>query len=258
VRALNKERIVCRESTLSVLTDCAEPHAADQARPVLTLLHGMFRSSQVFVDLLAPYRDWADVLIPDLPGMGESEAPLRDGLNAISDEVARLIERRIPGRQLILLGESAGGIIALSCCAGRLPVTALILLDPPLSMSKQWVIQRNCLGVSARGHSWFARTLANVLAGVNCDSGELQERIYYHLFEHLAVPCLILTGDIPLMPVRAVKGVPNCFDAVDAFIVRSLAPDCRIANLANCGHLVYADGGQRCHDLIHGFVAGLY
>jgi pimeloyl-ACP methyl ester carboxylesterase len=249
------ERIVCRQATLAAITDCAPAGAEVADRPVLLMLHGAYRTGRCFLDGLAPYREWADVLIPDLPGSGDSEPPLEAGIAALADEIVSLVRRRVPGRRLLVLGESIGGLVGLACCDGRLPVAALVLLDPPLSMAKQWVIQINVDRVPEPARDWFFRESAQSMFGVDCATGEVRERVYYAPFAGLSVPCLIVRGDSPLFPIRSPQWVPNCFDDVDELIVRTLSPACRIERLSECGHLVFIDGEMRCHDLIRAFVA---
>ncbi|MEJ0019551.1 MAG: alpha/beta hydrolase [Acetobacteraceae bacterium] len=220
---------------------------------MLVLLHGALRSGQVFLEGLAPYRAWADVLVPDLPGSGRSESPLAAGIEALADDIVSLVRGRLPGRRPTLVGESAGGLVALACCDGRLPGASLVLLDPPLSMAKQWAVQRNIGPHARQSRDWFPTAQAQAVFGLDAQTGMLEERLYYPLFRALAAPCLILHGDTPLFPVRTADRVPNCFDEVDATIVRLLRPDCRIERLDACGHLVFQEGGLRCHDRIRAF-----
>ena len=251
---LVEERIVCRQTTLTVLTDCAAPRTRNADRLILLMLHGALRSGRDFLPSLAPYRTWADLLIPDLPGNGASEFPLEAGIGALADEIASLVRRRVPGRRVILVGESLGGLVALRCCDGRLPAAAIVLLDPPLSMAKQWVVQFNAAETCKRTQHWYHRTIAQDVFGLDPDSGYVQERLYYGDLAALAAPCLIISGDTPLFPVWHTALVPNCFDEVDELIVRSLKPSCRIERLSECGHRVFLDGGERCHNLIRRFV----
>lgn len=255
LRPLTEERIVCRQATLSVITDCSATCGDASDRPVVVLLHGAHRSGSVFLDALEPYRAWADVLLPDLPGYGDSQPPLDVGIGPSADEIVNLVRRRLRNRRLVLVGKSLGGLIGLACCDGRLSVVGLVLLDPPLSMTKQWVIQANIAPACRQTRHWFPAAMAEFVFGMDCATGEVRERLYYSAFVGLTVPCLIVRGDTGLFPVRRTERVPNCFDDVDEMIVRILQPGCRIERLSDCGHLVYIDGGIRCHDLIRAFVA---
>jgi pimeloyl-ACP methyl ester carboxylesterase len=257
LRPLVEERIACRQTTISAITDCATANDDAADRPVLVLLHGYSRTRAVFLDDLAPYRAWADVLVPDLPGSGQSQPPLDVGIGPIADEIVSLLRRRLPNRRLVLLGESMGGLVGLACCDGRLSIAGLVLLDPPLSMAKQWVIQLNIVHACEQTAHWFPHAVADAVFGVDCATGAVHERLYYAGFAGLSVPCLIVRGDNDLFPVRSPERVPNCFDDVDAMIVRMLLPSCRIERLSGCGHLIYSDGGLRCHDLVRDFVADI-
>ena len=254
-RAFVEERIVCRQSTVCVITDCAPAHDGASDRLVLVMLHGTNRTGAGFLEDLAPYRAWADVLLPDLPGSGHSESLLEVGIGPMADEVVCLIRRRLPGRRLVLIGESTGALIGIACCDGRLPIAGLVMLDPPMSMTKQWVVHMNVLDRCRRDPDWYYRATAENVFGLDWQTGEVFERLYYAGLATLTAPLLIVRGDTPLFPVRPPLHAPNCFDDVDEMVVRMLLPGCVIERLSDCGHLVYIDGGVRCHDLVRAFVA---
>lgn len=61
-------------------------------RPVLLLLHGFPTSSHMFRDLIPMLADRYRVIAPDLPGFGQTKAPLRGEFDYTFDCLAEIIE----------------------------------------------------------------------------------------------------------------------------------------------------------------------
>ncbi len=90
---------------------------ADQPdAPTVVMIHGFTGSKENWYPLAAQLRDRYRLVIPDLPGWGDTER--REGADygfvAQSARVAEFIEQvaRQPGRDVVLLGHSMGGGIA--------------------------------------------------------------------------------------------------------------------------------------------------
>lgn len=82
--------------------------------PVLLLLHGLGATGEVWHDLLE--RNWpGEVVVPDLPGHGRSP-----GLESYTFEsMAASVAAAVPsGRQVVVLGHSLGGVLALTLADG--------------------------------------------------------------------------------------------------------------------------------------------
>ena len=91
--------------------------------PVLLLLHGLGATGEVWHDLLE--RNWpGETLAPDLPGHGRSPRAGEYTFASMAAEVAALVP---PGRQVVVLGHSLGGVLALMLAdaAYGLDVTAV-------------------------------------------------------------------------------------------------------------------------------------
>jgi len=106
----------------------------------LVLLHGWSYCGEVFDKLAGSLAHHRQLLIPDLPGHGRSEAAPQQSLGEIcADLEAWLAARTNEG--VVILGWSLGGQIALALAArGRIPVKSLILISstPKFTASADW------------------------------------------------------------------------------------------------------------------------
>lgn len=82
--------------------------------PALLLLHGLGATGEVWHGLLD--RHWpGEVLVPDLPGHGRSPRLARYSFGAMTAELATVLE---PGRWVVVLGHSLGGVLGLALASG--------------------------------------------------------------------------------------------------------------------------------------------
>ena len=101
-----------------------------RGRPVL-LLHGLGATKISWVPLLGPLSDRHQLVVPDLPGHGESEKPRVDYTPRFYARVVRHLMDELEIERALVVGNSMGGRVALEL-ALRSPnrVAALALLDP--------------------------------------------------------------------------------------------------------------------------------
>jgi len=107
-------------------------YVVGKGRPVL-LLHGLGGSKISWVPLLGPLSESYQVLVPDLPGHGESEKPRVDYTPRFYARVVRHLMNELGAERAAVVGNSMGGRVALEL-ALRSPnrVEALALLDAAL------------------------------------------------------------------------------------------------------------------------------
>jgi pimeloyl-ACP methyl ester carboxylesterase len=81
--------------------------------PILLLLHGLGATGEVWQDLLK--RRWeGEVIAPDLPGHGRSPRLATYTFESMAASVAAVLPE---GRQVVVLGHSLGGVLALTLAA---------------------------------------------------------------------------------------------------------------------------------------------
>ncbi len=100
-------------------------------RPAILILHGWPSSSRSWVkvkELLET--EGFSVFVPDLPGFGETKPPKKNwGINEYAEWVVKYAET-IGGGNLVLIGHSFGGRIAIKIAANKLiTISNLILID---------------------------------------------------------------------------------------------------------------------------------
>lgn len=105
---------------------------APAGAPTIVMIHGFTGSKENWYPLAERLRGRYRMLIPDLPGWGESErkAGADYGFVAQSERVADFIRAMSPGKPVVLLGHSMGGGIAALVAARHPELVAKVgLLD---------------------------------------------------------------------------------------------------------------------------------
>ncbi|QIL19263.1 alpha/beta hydrolase [Thermomonas sp. HDW16] len=89
-------------------------NGAPRGAPTIVMIHGFTGSKENWYPLADQLRGRYRLLIPDLPGWGESErkADTDYGFVAQSERVADFIRKMSPNKPVVLLGHSMGGGIA--------------------------------------------------------------------------------------------------------------------------------------------------
>jgi pimeloyl-ACP methyl ester carboxylesterase len=114
------------------------PHLARHVtggEPVLLLLHGLGATGEVWQGLLE--RNWpGEVLAPDLPGHGRSPELPEYTFESMTAAVATLLT---PGRQVVVLGHSLGGVLGLELASGAygIDVTSVCAVGIKLRWSEE-------------------------------------------------------------------------------------------------------------------------
>ena len=231
---------------------------ASEGRPVAVLLHGALRNSQALVGWAGQLSGICDTVLIDLPGHGRSSSAGPASIQGMAETVHEAICSALADRRVLIVGESLGGTVALAIGGvGAGPIKAVFAADPPMTTGKLWNLAgvfRSVMGKSAE--PTFADRLGRETFGIT-PSG-IEELIYYPLIGGLQVPAVIATGDVPLLPPRQMAGVACLFDAVDRFVVETLYPGkIRFEQIANCGHVLFADAPAACREIVAGMVQDL-
>ena len=110
----------------------AERKAADANAPTLVLVHGFTGSKENWYPVARVLGDRYRLVIPDLPGWGESQRLPREnyGFLAQSERLAAFVHAISPDRPVVLVGHSmGGGIVALVAAGYPQRVSRVALLD---------------------------------------------------------------------------------------------------------------------------------
>lgn len=170
------------------------------ARPAVVMFHGAFRAARDFLEISRTFTSAAPVFarLPDHEGPPLDEMSVEAYIDAFRQALPNLLG----ARHAVALGESLGGLIALG-----MPVSRIVALDPPLTLSKQWalrdLIQSSPERGSKRAFQYF---------GIG-DSPE--ERDYWPIVDRLQVPATIIVGEDRLGKRRSVDLTPSLLDGAD-------------------------------------------
>lgn len=225
---------------------------SDADRPVLLMIHGAFRQSAHLFPWAALDDSCFDLVFVDLPGHGQSPAVDDVTVEGFAANVRDAIAVALGQRRVVAVGESLGGLVALALGGlGIEQLKGVVAADPPLSMTKLWHIRDAiCSAVAGDQANQFLLSFAMNIFGIPPD-GSVHERLYYHLIENSKVPVLVLTGDVPLFPVRSINAVPCLIDDVDRYVIDHLSGNrAHIQTVPGCGHLLLIEGMQQCRSII--------
>ena len=224
-------------------------------RPVLLMIHGALRNSEVLFDWIPLCDPDFDVVCVDLPGHGRSPTILDVTIDRFAENIGDVVTTVLSTRRVVVVGESLGGLVALAMGGGAIPsINGIVAADPPMTMAKLWHVRAALSSaIASDPTNKFLQALALNIFGVGSD-GAVHERIYYHLIDQARKPILVLTGDVPLLPPRNINAVPCLVDDVDRYVMDRLAANnvC-FEVVSGCGHVLLVDAKERCRNVIARF-----
>jgi pimeloyl-ACP methyl ester carboxylesterase len=111
---------------------------AGDGDPPLVFLHGWCGNRSFFARQFEHFSATHRVVAPDLPGHGESPAPVECTIDALAGEVASLVGHLELGPS-VLFGHSIGAMVALAVTQ-QVPdlVRAVVMTDPPPLSKEVW------------------------------------------------------------------------------------------------------------------------
>jgi len=180
------------------------PAAFDGDQPLVLAIAGAFGHADALNPLADAVAD-ADVLLAHLPGNhcpGLRE-PTVEGFASAFDEVVGQL-----GRPTIVLGVSAGALVALAMRSPRL--AGIVAADPPLRTANLWPI----IPAFRRHAASDPDVAAFVLNVFGIGPAEVTGRDYTPLLDDPAAPTICLVGDDRLEPERTCDSMPSLVDAV--------------------------------------------
>lgn len=151
------------------------------------MIHGFKRQ-------ISQLLSWSE-LIPELgfaylPGHGGAEPLDEVSLGAWIDGLSQVFAS-FP-RPPLIIAESLGAMVALN-----VPATAVIAVEPLLSVDRLWPLHRTIRSAQARGTVVEPELLS------------LFAEPFHWVLDRISAPTLVLAGDVPLLPERAVFPEPS-------------------------------------------------
>ncbi len=112
--------------------------AGEGQGPLLILVHGFLSTHLEFEDVIDQFAPHFHVIVPDLPGSGDSEKPSPTryvyGVEAFAEAIADLISAYGMGRAVVV-GHGLGGGVALTLAALHPELVTRLILIAPLCYS---------------------------------------------------------------------------------------------------------------------------
>lgn len=245
--------------------------------PTLVLLHGWAMSAAAFSELAENLAADFHLLIPDLPGHGQSSPALQNDLDGLTADLCAWLEATSPG-PLTLLGWSLGGMLAMQIAAQRhVPVERLVLVGttPRFTITDNWDSGLPATQVHAMARNLgrrFEATLGDFFALTFADEEIPRERmrtirnfavrnsalpdpqVALDLLRYLAVQDQRKLLSQLTVPVMVLHGALDRVSPVGAG--RYLAEQCLngiCVELAGVGHAPFLSDPQRVADAIREF-----
>lgn len=224
---------IVRDTSLGAVGLGLRPEIHASKRPVLVLIHGLGRNVGVFVPLIPAFEALGDVVFVELPAHGRAPAAPTPSLEVLANRTKEALAALLAGREMVIAGESLGGLLALALSSLARRVVAI---DPPLTTAKLWPVQR-----WRRHDECFAPYYESIfgIAG-----GAATDIDYRGLITGLACPAEILAGSEPLQPPRETTRVPSLVDEEDRAFIRQS----RMASLTvvDGGHALLDTAPEEC------------
>lgn len=122
-KTLREERVTVGEFTLNVV------RAGDPAAPAVLFLHGWPESARSWAAVQRLAAAEFHAVAVDLPGIGGSAGPATDGSKAaLAAVVGELIEA-LGLREVVLVGQDAGGMVAYRCLRDLPGLRKVVIMD---------------------------------------------------------------------------------------------------------------------------------
>lgn len=226
--------------------------------PTIVFLHGLFRHSGELTEWFDRLTKTANVIFVDLPGHGSSDPIAGPTLENVTLHVRAALTRALPRHRMVLVGESFGGLVALSLSATDSDdrIAAVLAVDPPLVTKKQLHVHGALKRHWTDRHRGFFKELGESVFGLYDD--RLEDRIYYDLIGSCSAPITFLTGDCELFPPRPYDGEICCLDAVDRYVIENaFTANACLYRKEGAGHLLLKDHPDWCLDHISAVVKAL-
>lgn len=201
----------------------------DTGRPMCLVITGAFADFDIYTRLQLVLPQF-DVLRTHLPG-NHCPSLIETSIGVIGAAISQAVTSRFAGRPLVILGVSAGALVAMAVATPGL--RALLLVEPFLRTLHVWPFR----GMVGEYRSPQQQDFLWKVLGVRDDAAE--ERDYRHLARDPTVPGHVLLGGVPLMPKRQLAMLPSFVDDEDRATLRAQSL-LTVTEVPEAGHNVAA------------------
>lgn len=235
-----------------------KPFTKESSGPVVFMIHGAMRNATHLWEWFEHLPPHLDLVIVELPGHGKAPTQGPFTIDSFAQRIVDVITHHFAGRDIVVVGESLGGLVALALAGRGLPrIKGALATDPPMSMMKQWPVYVTFMMHNERmAPNDPKRTMFSDLFGF-VDDTNVHEVLYYDLVRAAACPTLILVGDVPLFPgwpLAPRKYNPSVFDDVDRYVLSLIGnAHVRLDTIHDAGHVLLSLPKPQLLDAVLGF-----
>jgi pimeloyl-ACP methyl ester carboxylesterase len=226
------------------------PELRETHAPTVVIFHGAFGRPADFADWFARLEPGVQVVLASLPRHAGAPALKVPGVAGYVAAFAAALDTLMPGRQVLCVGVSLGGLVALGLAGRGRPALAF---DPFLTTAKLWPIEATLRRAMARGDPIDADFVAEVF-GFRGD--QVVDQDYRGWLGALAAPVVVAAGSVPLLPPRDLQDAPSLLDDDDRVLLLA-HPRVRLVTFEGHGHVLVEASPDRCRDLILDTLAAL-
>jgi pimeloyl-ACP methyl ester carboxylesterase len=226
-----------------------QPSAFEGTRPLLVTIAGAFAIARGPLFNLAPHIGDCDVVSGHLPG-NHCPTLISASVGVYASAYSHVIAHAFADRTVTGCGASIGGLVALGLRAPQ--VRNLLVIEPPLVMSKVWPLRPTLRSKLATGDAATREFIVNVF-GVT--ETAVDERRYHGLLDALGKPTHVLVGDRPLFPERKFEKLPSLVDETERAQMAA-HPMIRLSVAPDAGHNVLQESATAFLAAVRGAIAG--
>jgi pimeloyl-ACP methyl ester carboxylesterase len=241
-----------RTTDISIFRIPAQPRPG---KPVALFLPGLLTFLPLTAARVLAFADVFDIVLCELPGHGATGAVDDVSLDAFAAEYATLLD---PAPQhagsLFVIGESLGGLVALSLARSRPDrVRNVVLLDTPFHLTRPdlalWISETwRCGGC----RPYQRRICVEIMGFDPADPSVARTTLHHDLVRQAPFKCLLILGDD-----RHTSGAASAVTAADIALLRAANPRLLVApRVPGTGHAILLDNPGGTRAALQSFICG--
>ncbi len=222
-------------------------------KPVALFLPGLLTFLPLTAMRVLAFADLFDIVLCELPGHGASGEMADVSLDAFAAEFATLLDPAPEhAGSLFVIGESLGGLVALSLARSRPDrVHNVVLLDTPFHLTRndlaEWISETWRSG----GCRPYQRRICVEIMGFDpVDPSVVRTTLHHDLVRQAPFNCLLIVGDN-----QRSSGAASAVTAADVAMLRAANPRLLVApRVLGTGHAVLLDNPDGARAALQSFI----